>query len=422
MPLADGRPALEGGQVVRAERGGDVLAVLVRGGAVPGLYFISISSCSVIGVFPHGRLLHSGTFSLSRDGRRFAVLSGKGELEVREVSGEQTAIFVAPKEEVAIHFASLGRSCLLVREVDEANRHVRDRCLIRWDRGRIEVERDQIYSVFSRLGGVLAQSRSLRPGDAEINRTQIRFVGVIEEGRLRILIDRYNHFVVFDSRGNLVCIFYVIRDEVGALLVDGTYWGSPRLIGRDGDCRARPSASAGSCSKPKDYRRAGDDDPCAITARAATARPGCFRPVCSRAESPSELFALCTLFNLDPSGRVFARRRRTAGHARTAHDRGRAGRSSPAEALRGSLSTRRCGAGAGPASPMKRPAWFATAAWSSCMAVVCWSLTAWRRSIPGTFLKPADSRRRPWCSLPEPDVPGRAAEPDRARSARTGSR
>ena len=232
MPLGDGRPALKGGQVVRAEWGGDVLAALVRGGPAPGLYFISIASCSVIGVFQQGRLPYSGTFSLSRDGRRFAVLSGKGELEVRAVSGEHTAVFVAPKEEVAIHFASLGKSCLLVREVDEASRHVRDRCLIRWDRGRIEVERDQIYSVFARLGGVLAQSRSLRPGDAEINRTQIRFVGVIEEGRLRILIDRYNHFVVFDSRGNLVCIFYVIRDEVGALLVDGTYWGSPRLIGR----------------------------------------------------------------------------------------------------------------------------------------------------------------------------------------------
>ena len=44
MPLSDGEPALKGGQIVRADRGGDVLAVLVRGGAVPGLYFISTSS------------------------------------------------------------------------------------------------------------------------------------------------------------------------------------------------------------------------------------------------------------------------------------------------------------------------------------------------------------------------------------------
>ena len=79
---------------------------------------------------------------------------------------------------------------------------------------------------------MLTQSRSLRPGDPP-GSTQRRFVQIIEEGKLRILIDRYNHFVVFDARGNLVCIFYVIRNEVAAVLVDGTYWGSRRLIGRD---------------------------------------------------------------------------------------------------------------------------------------------------------------------------------------------
>ena len=112
--------------------------------------------------------------------------------------------------------------------------HVRDRCLIRWDRGRLEVEREQVYSTFSRLGGMLAQSRSLPPGRRRRSTsTSRRFVQVIEHGTLRILIDRYNHIVVFDSRGNLVCIFYVIRDEAAALLVDGTWWGSRRLIGRD---------------------------------------------------------------------------------------------------------------------------------------------------------------------------------------------
>jgi hypothetical protein len=233
MPLADGQPALKGGQIVRSRRGGDVLAVLVRGGAVPGLYFISTARCAVIGVFGQGRRLASGSFALSRDGRRFAVLSASGDLEVRDVPGDQTAVFVTPREEVATHFLSLGKSCLLVREVDEANRRVHDRCLIRWDRARLEVERDEVFTVFSRLGGVLTQSRSLRRGDSEANRYQLRFVGVIEEGRLRILIDRYNHIVVFDARGDLVCIFYVIGDYAAALLVDGTYWGSYRLIGRE---------------------------------------------------------------------------------------------------------------------------------------------------------------------------------------------
>ena len=110
---------------------------------------------------------------------------------------------------------------------------VRDRCLIRWDRGRLEVERDQVYSAFSRLGGMLAQSRSLAPTGEGIASISRRFVQGLEYGTLRILIDRYNHFVVFDSRGNLVCIFYVVRDEAAALLVDGTWWGSRRLIGRD---------------------------------------------------------------------------------------------------------------------------------------------------------------------------------------------
>jgi hypothetical protein len=234
MPLSDGQPALKGGQIVRARRGGDVLAVLVRGAAADGLYFISIWDCAVIGNFPCGQLSHSQTFALARDGRRFALVSAKGELEVREVSGSQTAVFVARREAVATHFGSLGRSCLLVREVDEESHHVRDRCLIRWDRGRIEVERHEAFSVFSRLGGVLAQSRSLRRGDREIEATtQMRFHGVIEGAPLRILIDPYNHFVVFDGRGNLVCILYAIGDEVAALLVDGTYWGSRRLIGRE---------------------------------------------------------------------------------------------------------------------------------------------------------------------------------------------
>jgi hypothetical protein len=237
-PLADGQPALKGGQLVRAKRGGDVLAVLVRGGAAPGLYFISTSSYTVIAIAQPGRQSASGAFALARDGRRFAVLSGTGDLEVREVSGEQTAVFVTPREEVKPHLLSLGRSCLLVREVDDATSTAHDRCLIRWDRGRIEVEREEVFSVFSRLGGVLTQSRTLRPNDQLTSGTKKRFVQVIEEGALRIVIDRYNHFVVSDARGNLVCIFYVIGDEAAALLVDGTYWGSRRLIGREASLEA----------------------------------------------------------------------------------------------------------------------------------------------------------------------------------------
>ena len=78
MPMADGQPALKGGQIVRADRGGDVLAVMVRGGNAPGLYFISTSGGEVIGVFEHGHPAIARTFALSRDGRLFAVVAGAG--------------------------------------------------------------------------------------------------------------------------------------------------------------------------------------------------------------------------------------------------------------------------------------------------------------------------------------------------------
>ena len=100
MPYSDGLPALKGGEIMRADRGGDVLAVQVRGCAFPGLYFISTSSSNVIGVFPMDPEAGPRTFALSRDGRRFAVLSHGNDLEVREVSGQETPIFVAPREEV----------------------------------------------------------------------------------------------------------------------------------------------------------------------------------------------------------------------------------------------------------------------------------------------------------------------------------
>ena len=113
------------------------------------------------------------TFALSRDGRRFAVLSAAGDLEIRDVSGPETAVFVAPKEEVVIHFVALGRSCLLIRETDDKSHAVRDRCLIRWDRGRLEVEREQcVFDVFAagRDAGPIAKSVALGAKESPADR------------------------------------------------------------------------------------------------------------------------------------------------------------------------------------------------------------------------------------------------------------
>ena len=174
MPLADGEPALKGGQIVRAERGGDVLAVLVRGGAAPGLYFISTSSCAVHRSLPArpatgapGRLLCRATVDDSPCSRARAISRCARFRATRRRSSWR------PGKRSQFILLSLGRSCLLVREVDEASRHVRDRCLIRWDRGRIEVERDEsllgLFATGRRAGAI---ARACGRGDAEIDRTR----------------------------------------------------------------------------------------------------------------------------------------------------------------------------------------------------------------------------------------------------------
>jgi MoxR-vWA-beta-propeller ternary system domain bpX1 len=231
-PLSDGRPALKGGRIVRARRGGDALAVLVEGALAPGLYFISLAQATVLGILNLGDEPAASLFALSRDGRRFARLLGDRRIEVRDVPGDRAAVLVTPQEELWIHFASWGKSCLLVREFGLGGpRRPHSFALICWDQGRLEAIQHEPVSLFQRLGGVVAESRSLSPGKAGLDYDPHRFVQSIELPGLRVLIDRYNHLVVLGRGGELLCMFYVAWDEVAAWMPDGTCWGSRRLIG-----------------------------------------------------------------------------------------------------------------------------------------------------------------------------------------------
>jgi hypothetical protein len=121
---------------------------------------------------------------------------------------------------------------LLVREFDPAGpRQVRSTCLIRWDRGRLEVTFDDAASLLDQLGGPFAVSRSVATGNQGRGYDPDRFVQVVEGNGLRILIDRYNHLAIMDRVGALVCVFYVSGTEMAAWLPDGTMWGPRRLIG-----------------------------------------------------------------------------------------------------------------------------------------------------------------------------------------------
>jgi hypothetical protein len=232
-PLCDGRPALEGGRLLETRQAGDVLAVLVGDAVATGLYFVSVSRAAVIGIFTPGDHSLARSFALSRDGRRFARLLGDRQLEVRDVPGDMPPLLVTTKEEVWIHFAMMGNSCLLVREFDiDGPRRVRSRSLIRWDQGRLQVTRQEAATLQEQQGGTVAVSRSLSPAFPGSGYDPQRFVQLADHDGLQILIDRYNHLAVLDRSGTLICMFFVTREEVAAWLPDGTCWGSRRLIGR----------------------------------------------------------------------------------------------------------------------------------------------------------------------------------------------
>ena len=233
-PLRDGSPALRGGRILQACQGGDVLAMLVRGVAAPGIYFVSVSRAVLIGTFMIQDDSLACSFALSRDGHRFARLLGEHQLEVRNVPGDRPPVFVTSKEEVRIHFATLASSSLLVHEFDaDEPRTVRAHCSIRWDHDRLEVAHNEAAKIQDEKGATIAVSRSLAPGSLGPGFDPQRFVQLAERTGLRILIDRYNHLAVLDRRENLICMFFVSRDQVAAWLPDGTCWGSRRLIGRE---------------------------------------------------------------------------------------------------------------------------------------------------------------------------------------------
>jgi hypothetical protein len=232
-PLHDGRPALERGQILQARQAADVLAVLVERGTAPGLYFLSLSRSVVLGTDYHpSDESGASEFALSRDGQRFARLIDDRRLDVRDVPGSHPPVLVTPAESLMTHFATLGHSCLLVREFDTTGpRRARSRSLIRWDRGRLEVNDQGADALLEHLGGTVAVSRAVAPAMREAFHDPGRFVQFIAHEETRVLIDRYNHIAVMQRNGELACMFYVNGNDVAAWLPDGTCWGSRRLIG-----------------------------------------------------------------------------------------------------------------------------------------------------------------------------------------------
>ncbi len=240
-PMIDGVPALQtrGSQLVLTHQGGDTLAVQAAGCPVAGVWFVSMTLSEVIGSLPAGRFRPSPTgFALSRDGLRYARTTGESCLEVRDVPGGRPSIRTVSREIRRMHLASLGRSCLLIREMAEVGpRQPQSQVLVRWDRERLELERNEPEKVFAGLGGVFAEGRSLPAGKLPPSYDTGRFRQIIASSHLRILIDAYNHLAVQDRFEHLRVVFYMSGRDFAAWMPDGTRLGTGRLIG-GGESRA----------------------------------------------------------------------------------------------------------------------------------------------------------------------------------------
>jgi hypothetical protein len=233
IPMSDGSPALIGARIGSVCQGGDIMALKVAGVSGADIWFVSMARAAVIGSISSGLPeTDMRRFALSRDGTRFARWLGPDQVEVRDVPGDRPPVLVTWREHLWVHFASLGRSCLLVRKFTRLGaRGPHAHVLIRWDGERLEVDHDDPVQAFLQRGGVVAESRNLPLASSPWAWARWRFVRIVEHGGLRVLIDEFNHLAVQDQDGRSIVVFYVSGEEFAAWMPDGTCLGTSRLIG-----------------------------------------------------------------------------------------------------------------------------------------------------------------------------------------------
>lgn len=234
-PRIDGEPALRGrgAEVVGVHQGGDVLAVQADGCAGAGVWFLSIARAEVIGSLPAaGATPNPASFALSRDGQHYARWITEAWLEMRDVPGDRRSLRGVGREPGWLHEVALGRSSLLIHEIPMVGPgHPLRQTLVRWDRGRLEVQTEFASQTFEKLGGEVQDDDGVSDAALPTCYDSIRFVRRAEGSTLRVLIDNFNHLAVQDRRERLLVVFYVRGRDFAAWMPDGTRFGTGRLIG-----------------------------------------------------------------------------------------------------------------------------------------------------------------------------------------------
>ncbi|WP_406696248.1 hypothetical protein V5E97_35200 [Singulisphaera sp. Ch08] len=239
VPTTDGRPSLRGAQIRSTRRGGDVIAAAIGDSTRTSLLFFSTSSFRVLGTVPC--TLKARGFAVSADGRYFARKSGERHLEVRAIAGESTPFYVSPRGRTHQRVnVMLSRSALVISVGEYIH-------LIRWDQGVLELSQGRgdrasyLACLAQRFAG---QQNHLIPatrGHDLPSKDPKRFLASCSVLVLSVLVDFIGQVSVFDRSNQLVCMFYVFRDQLAGWMPDGTRMGAANLTGgaatEDGQAR-----------------------------------------------------------------------------------------------------------------------------------------------------------------------------------------
>jgi hypothetical protein len=232
IPLADGKPALAGWTLQRAECQHDVLAAL----------FVSPNYKKQLWLFhgPQGRTITTfpvafdrDGFTLSSDGRLLALQRGPCQLEIRgtqPAGGDVRGVTpVGRFHNNAI--VELGERWLCLA-VDRTIH------LARWGAGRLELSlhRGDMREVLRReLAGCRLSPDGTRalpgrvPGFLRYDSVRFRLAAW---RNLVAVVDCYGEVFLFEHTGDLVCTFFAFRQQMAAWMPDGACLGAEALLGR----------------------------------------------------------------------------------------------------------------------------------------------------------------------------------------------
>ncbi len=230
-PVADGKPFLSGDVVVSASCQGHTLALLTR--RAP-------ASTHALRLFrgPEGTPLDQfvqppglDRFALSADGRLLARMVRSTQVEIRDVAAGGPPLCVTLRgrfhDSVAVE---LGDCWLSIRAGETAH-------LVNWHAGRLEFRQLRGSAAFlweARARDdiptecVPAVPRQL-PGF--LHDTTGRFRAAARSNLIAV-VDAYGQVALCTHAGELLCMFFVFRNQIAAWAPDGTCYGAQVLLGQ----------------------------------------------------------------------------------------------------------------------------------------------------------------------------------------------